>query len=188
MKIGLAITGSFCTYEKILEQIDLLIEKGHSVLPIVSSVVKNLDTRFGKADEFIKKIEEKTGKKVVCDIVGAEPLGPSNAFEVLAIAPCTGNTLSKIATGISDDAVTMATKAHMRNYKPLVIAISTNDALGLNMKNIATLLNEKNVYFVPFKQDDPIKKPKSMIADLNLLLPTIEEALKGKQIQPIILG
>ncbi len=188
MKIGLAITGSFCTYEKILEQIDLLTMAGHTILPIVSTAVKNFDTRFGKAEDFIKKLEEKTGNKAVCDIVGAEPLGPSNAFDILAIAPCTGNTLSKIATGISDDAVTMSAKAHMRNYKPLVIAISTNDALGLNMKNIATLLNEKNVYFVPFKQDDPIKKPKSMIAELNLLIPTLEHALQGKQIQPIILG
>ncbi len=187
MKIGLAITGSFCTYAKILEQVDLIISAGHKVVPIVSSAVKNFDTRFGKASEFINALEEKTGEKVIYDIVGAEPLGPSNAFEVLAIAPCTGNTLAKIATGISDDAVTMASKAHMRNYKPLVIAISTNDALGLNLKNIATLLNEKKVYFVPFKQDDPVKKPKSMIADLDLLMPTIESAIKGEQIQPIIL-
>ncbi len=188
MKIGLAITGSFCTYEKILEQVDILTSLGHTIIPIVSKAVKNLDTRFGKAENFIKELENKTQHKVVCDIIGAEPLGPSNAFEVLAIAPCTGNTLAKLATGISDDAVTMSAKAHLRNYKPLVIAISTNDALGLNLKNIATLLNEKNVYFVPFKQDDPIKKPKSMVSDLSQLLPTIELAIKGEQIQPIILG
>lgn len=188
MKIGLAITGSFCTYEKILEQVDLLIGGGHTILPIVSSAVKNFDTRFGKAKDFIEKLENKAGHKCVYDIVGAEPLGPNNAFEVLVVAPCTGNTLAKIATGISDDAVTMSAKAHMRNFKPLVIAISTNDALGLNMKNIATLLNEKNVYFVPFRQDDPIKKPKSMIADLEYLSQTIENAVAGKQLQPIILG
>lgn len=186
MNIGLCITGSFCTYEKILEITDKIVKEGHKVIPIVSDAVKNMDTRFGKAKDFIEKIEAVTGNEVVSTVVQAEPLGPQNAIDVLAVAPCTGNTLAKLSCGISDDAVTMSCKAHMRNYKPLVIAISTNDALGLNMKNIATLMNEKNVYFVPFGQDNPEKKPKSLIADYDLLLDTILIAEKGKQLQPII--
>lgn len=186
MNIGIAITGSFCTYSQILEQIKNLKDDGHNIIPIVSHAVYETDTRFGDAKEFIKTLEEITGNKIVHTIVEAEPLGPKNMIDVLAIAPCTGNTLSKLANGLSDDAVTMSAKAHMRNYKPLVIAISSNDALGLNMKNIATLMNAKNVYFVPFRQDDPIKKPKSLIADLSLLGKTIDEAVANKQIQPII--
>ena len=187
MNIGLCITGSFCTYNRIKQTIKELTEKGHNVLPIVSSAVLSMDTRFGKAQDFISDFEALTGHKVVSTIVAAEPLGPQGAIDVLVIAPCTGNTLSKIANGISDDAVTMSAKAHMRNYKPLVIAISTNDALGLNMKNIATLMNAKNVYFVPFSQDDPVKKPKSLISNLDMLEDTIEQAMLGKQLQPVLL-
>ena len=186
MNIGLCITGSFCTYEKILEVTKNMIDGGHNVIPIVSYAVKNLDTRFGKAEDFISRIEKLTGNSVVSTIVQAEPLGPQNAIDVLAVAPCTGNTLAKLACGISDDAVTMSCKSHMRNYKPLVIAISTNDALGLNMKNLATLMNEKNVYFVPFGQDNPNSKPKSLIANYDLLLDTILLAEKGRQLQPVI--
>ena len=188
MNIGIAITGSFCTYSNILEQIKLLVDKGHNVVPIVSKEVFGTDTRFGKARDFLDKIEKTTGNNIIHTIVDAEPLGPNNKIDVLAVAPCTGNTLAKLANGLSDDAVTMSAKSHMRNYKPLVIAISTNDGLGLNMQNLAKLLNAKNVYFVPFRQDAPQKKPKSLIADLELLLPTIEKAQKNEQIQPIILG
>lgn len=186
MNIGLCITGSFCTFDKITGEIQKMVDSGHRVLPIVSEAVLHTDTRFGNAEEFVGKIEQITGKKVISSIVEAEPLGPSGAIDVLCIAPCTGNTLAKLSCGISDDAVTMSCKAHMRNYKPLVIAISTNDALGLNMMNIATLMNEKNVFFVPFGQDNPTVKPKSMIADYDMLLDTILLAKEGKQIQPVI--
>lgn len=187
MNIGVAITGSFCTCEQILAQLEKMVEAGHNVIPIVSKAVLKTDTRFGKAEDFIAKIEAICGKKVVKNIVEAEPLGPQNKIDVLAIAPCTGNTLAKLANGLSDDAVTMAAKAHMRNYKPLVIAISSNDGLGLNMQNIAKLMNEKGVYFVPFRQDSPTKKPKSLISDLDLLLDTIMLANKNEQIQPILI-
>ena len=188
MNIGLGITGSFCTYKQILETAENLTKNNHNVIPIVSNAVLNMDTRFGKAEDFILKLKEITGNEIVSTIVEAEPLGPKNVIDVLAIAPCTGNTLSKLANGISDDAVTMSAKAHMRNYKPLVISVSTNDGLGLNLQNIAKLLNEKDVYFVPFRQDDPIKKPKSLISDLNLLEKTIESAVKHEQIQPLLLS
>lgn len=187
MNIGLCITGSFCTYEKIKKVISSLLQHGNNVIPILSNSVLTTDTMFGKAKDFIKDLKELTGNDIISNIVQAEPLGPKNAIDVLVVAPCTGNTLSKLANGISDDGVTMSAKAHMRNYKPLILAISTNDALGLNMKNLATMMNAKNVYLVPFEQDDPVKKPKSLISNLDLLEPTIEKALKGEQIQPVII-
>lgn len=188
MNIGLCITGSFCTFDRILESIDLLTGAGHNVLPIVTEVVEQTDTRFGKAKDFLDKLREKTGNNVVTSIVEAEPLGPSGAIDVMCVAPCTGNTLSKLSNGISDNAVTMACKSHMRNCKPLVIAISTNDGLGLNMMSLARLMNEKNVYFVPFTQDNPTAKPKSLVSDYSLLLPTIEHATRFEQIQPVLLA
>lgn len=188
MNIGLAITGSFCTYTKILEQIEILVKEGNYVTAIVTKEVSSIDTRFGKAEDFLNKLRELTGKEIVSNIVEAEPLGPANAIDVLVIAPCTGNTLSKLANGMSDDAVTMSAKAHMRNFKPLVIGVSTNDALGLNLQNIAKLMNEKNVFFVPFRQDNPDKKPKSMVANWDLVYDTILQAKENKQIQPVILG
>lgn len=187
MNVGIAITGSFCTCEQILTQLEKIVAAGHKVIPIVSKSVLETDTRFGRAADFLAKIEKICGEKIVKTIVEAEPLGPQNKIDVLAVAPCTGNTIAKLANGLSDDAVTMASKAHMRNYKPLVIAISTNDALGLNMKNIATLMNGKNIFFVPFGQDAPTKKPKSLISDLDLLLDTILFASKNEQIQPILI-
>lgn len=187
MKIGLAITGSFCTHAKIIPQIEKLKENGYDILPIVTPSVETTDTRFGTANEFIKKLEEITENKIIDSIVSAEPIGPKNLVDIIVVAPCTGNTLAKIANSITDNAVTMAVKSHIRNNKPLVIAISTNDALGLNLKNIATLANTKNIFFVPFGQDEPIKKPKSLISDLSLLLDTIDHAMKGEQIQPMII-
>ncbi|MGN0798395.1 MAG: dipicolinate synthase subunit B [Christensenellales bacterium] len=187
MNIGIAITGSFCTCENILAQLEKMVKLGHNIIPIISKTVATTDTRFGTAKEFVEKIEKICGKSAVKTIVEAEPLGPQNKIDVLAIAPCTGNTLAKIANGLSDDAVTMASKAHMRNYKPLVVAISTNDGLGLNMQNIAKLMNEKKVFFVPFRQDSPTKKPKSLVADLDLLLDTILLAKDGEQIQPVLI-
>ena len=187
LNIGFAITGSFCTHELILNEIKNLTEKGYNIVPIFTENVLNLSTRFGEAEKFYKEIESITKNKPIVSIVEAEPVGPKNLIDILVIAPTTGNTISKLANAITDNAVTMVFKAHVRNNKPVVIGVSSNDALGLNLKNIATLLNTKNVYFVPFGQDDPIKKPKSLIADYSLIEETILSALKGEQIQPLLL-
>lgn len=186
-RIGFAITGSFCTHDRILKVMEDLVGKGYELLPIFSNSVKNIDTRFGSAKDFYDKVVKITGKTPIYDIVAAEPVGPKGMIDVLVVAPCTGNTLSKLANAITDTAVTMVAKAHLRNNKPLVIAVSSNDALGLNFKNLATLMGTKNVYFVPFGQDDAIKKPKSLIADWNLIEDTIISAMKGEQIQPLLL-
>jgi len=184
--IGFGITGSHCTFQEILPIIKDLVEHGANVIPIASNTVMNTDTRFGTAEDFIKKVEDITGNKIISSIVEAEPLGPNKLLDVMVIAPCTGNTLARLANAITDSPVLMAAKTQMRNQKPLVIAISTNDGLGLNAKNIATLLTMKNIYFVPFGQDSPDKKPNSLIAKMDLILPTCEFALNYRQIQPII--
>jgi dipicolinate synthase subunit B len=147
-----------------------------------------MDTRFGCAENARERLREITGRDVICTIPEAEPIGPKQLFDVLAVAPCTGNTLAKLANGIADSTVTMACKSHLRNGRPVVIAISTNDALGTNAKNIGELLNRKNIYFVPFRQDDPQGKPNSMISDLSLLKDTVAAALEGRQMEPVILG
>ena len=187
LTIGFGITGSFCTHDLILNEIKNLVEKGYKIIPILTDKVLITSTRFGTAQDFILKIENLTGNKVVSTIVEAEPIGPKNLIDILVVAPTTGNTLAKLANAITDNAVTMVFKAHVRNNKPVVIGISSNDALGLNLKNIATLLNTKNIYFVPFAQDDPMKKPKSLIADYSKIEETIEGALKGEQIQPLLI-
>lgn len=184
--VGLAITGSFCTFDKITVVIEQLVEDGAHVIPIFSNNAQTLDTRFGQADEFVKQIEKITGHEAIQTIEDAEPIGPKGYLDVLVIAPCTGNTMAKLCNGITDTPVLMAAKAHLRNEKPLVISMSTNDALGMNLKNIGMLMNMKNIYFVPFGQDNYVKKPNSMIAHVELLGDTIEEALKGKQIQPLV--
>ncbi len=186
LKIGFAITGSFCTHERAISAMKDLKEKGHDLLPIFSFNVTNIDTRFGNAKEFRKRVEEITGKEVVDTIVKAEPIGPKDLVDVLVIAPCTGNTMAKLANAITDTPVTMAVKSHIRNNKPVVIAMATNDALGASLNNIATLMSTKNFYFVPFGQDDPEKKPKSMVANFEKLYDTILFAMQGKQIQPIL--
>lgn len=186
IKVGIAITGSFCTFDTVMAEIKRLVEEGAEVYPIMSYNASSLDTKFGLAKDWIEKIETATGNKIISTIQDAEPIGPTGFLDVLVIAPCTGNTLAKIANGITDTPVCMAYKAHLRNGKPVVIAISTNDALGANAKNLGLLLDKKNVYFVPFSQDDPIKKPTSIIAHYDMIIPTILEALKGKQIQPIL--
>lgn len=186
IKVGIAITGSFCTFDTVMAEIKRLVEEGAEVYPIMSYNASSLDTKFGLAKDWIEKIETATGNKIISTIQDAEPIGPTGFLDVLVIAPCTGNTLAKIANGITDTPVCMAYKAHLRNGKPVVIAISTNDALGANAKNLGLLLDNKNVYFVPFSQDDPIKKPTSIIAHYDMIIPTILEALKGKQIQPIL--
>ena len=188
MNLGFGITGSFCTFERIKTEIQKLKEKGYNILPIFSYVVSSTDTRFGKAADFETEIINITGNTPVKTIVEAEPMGPNNQIDVLVIAPCTGNTLAKLAGAISDTPVTMAAKAHLRNNKPLVIAISTNDALGQNLKNIANMLNTKNVYFVPMRQDDAVKKPKSLVAEYSLIEATVQQALKGQQLQPLLIN
>jgi len=185
-RLGLAVTGSFCTIPSLIKQIDDIVKNVKSVTPIISENVAKTDTRFGTAAEFITTLEEKTGQTVISTIPQAEPIGPQKLFDVLAIAPCTGNTLSKLACGITDTTVTMAAKAHMRNNRPLVIAISTNDALGMSARNLGVLMNAKNVYFVPFYQDMPFDKENSLISDLALLLDVVEKALVGEQLQPLV--
>lgn len=185
-KIGVAITGSFCTYEKVFEELQKLTEEGAFVQTIFSDAAKSIDSRFGKAEDFIKKAEKITGNPPIMTISDAEPIGPRSLLDILVILPCTGNTIAKLANGITDTPVLMAAKAHLRNNKPLLISVSTNDALGMNMKNIGLLLNAKNIYFIPFGQDNPHKKPNSMIAHTNLLLPSLKAALEGRQYQPVI--
>lgn len=185
-KIGFAITGSFCTYEKIKEVVANLKNDGMEVIPIFSDNAQNIDSRFGKAKDFRNEIEQITGNAGICTIAQAEPIGPKGYLDVLVLAPCTGNTLAKLNNGITDTPVLMAAKAHLRNEKPLVISVSTNDALGVNFKNIGDLANRKNIYFVPFGQDDCEKKPRSMIAHVELIPDTIRAALQGKQIQPML--
>ncbi|NJD01087.1 MAG: dipicolinate synthase subunit B, partial [Ruminiclostridium sp.] len=162
VKIGFALTGSFCTFAKVMPELEKLVSEGADIIPVISETVDKYDTRFGKADEWKAKIEGVTGKKIIRTIVEAEPIGPKSMLDILIVAPCTGNTLGKLANGITDTAVTMAAKAHLRNGKPLVLAISTNDGLGTNAKNLGILLNAKNLYFVPFGQDDPVKKCNSL--------------------------
>lgn len=186
VKIGFAITGSFCTFEKIKEIIEKMTGEGMEITPVFSDNTQKIDSRFGKTEEFIKEVERLTGKKGICTIQEAEPIGPSGCLDALVIAPCTGNTMAKLCNGITDTPVLMAAKAHLRNEKPLILAVSTNDALGINFKNLGLLANMKNIYFVPFGQDNYEKKPKSMIAHMELVPETIKEALKGKQIQPMI--
>lgn len=184
--VGFAITGSFCTFDKIIKELERLKQEKANVIPILSTNAATLDTRFGKADDFIKKVVEITGNEPVFTIVDAEPLGPQGMLDILIIAPCTGNSIAKLSNGITDTSVLMAAKAHMRNNKPLVISISTNDALGLNLSNIAQLMNTKGIYFVPFQQDNYEGKPKSMIAKTELIVPTLELAFEGIQIQPLL--
>lgn len=188
LTVGLAVTGSFCTFAKIKEVTAQLVEQDMHIIPIYSCKVQNTDTRFGTAEEFRNDMERITGEKGIFTIPQAEPIGPSGYLDALVIAPCTGNTLAKLCAGITDSPVLMAAKAHLRNEKPLIISISTNDALGMNFKNIGMLMNMKHIYFVPFGQDNYKKKTNSMIAHTELIEDTIKLALQGKQIQPVILG
>ena len=185
-KIGIAFTGSFCTYKNAMEELEKLVNTGANVQCIFSENAQTIDSRFGKAKDFLERAKELTGNPIMKTIAQAEPIGPKGLLDLLVIFPCTGNTIAKLANGITDTPVLMAAKAHLRNEKPLVISISTNDALGMNMKNIGLLLNAKNIYFLPFGQDDPMKKPNSMIAHTELLIPTIQKALENKQYQTLI--
>lgn len=185
LKIGLGITGSFCNFSHVANVIDSLRDEGASVIPIVSEIVKNQSTRFYQKEEFLKLLKDKSKNEIIDSIVKAEPIGPKNLVDIILICPCTGNTIAKLNNGITDSTVLMAVKSHIRNNKPVVIGISTNDGLGQNAKNIFELLNTKNFYFVPFKQDNYQKKPKSLVLDYGKIIETIGDALQGKQIQPI---
>lgn len=184
--IGIAMTGSFCTFDKMEKELGRLAEEGAHLYPIFSGNVQTIDSRFGDTREYIDRITKLTGNQPILTIEGAEPIGPKGYLDALIIAPCTGNTLAKLAGGITDTPVLMAAKAHLRNSKPLVISVSTNDALGMNFKNIGELFNAKYIYFVPFGQDNPEKKPNSMIAHTEKIIETLEEALEGRQVQPVI--
>jgi dipicolinate synthase subunit B len=187
IRIGYALCGSFCTFEKSFEQMKRLVSLGAKLTPIMSYNAANTDTRFGTAEHFRTLAEEITGSKLICTIPDAEPIGPKDMFDVLAVAPCTGNTLAKLAGGIIDTPVTMAVKSHIRGSKPVVIAPSTNDGLAGSAKNIGALLNYKCFYFVPYGQDDSGKKPRSLMADFNELPETIQYALNGVQYQPLMI-
>lgn len=184
---GYALCGSFCTIADSVKQIEKLTESNINVIPIMSEVVYNTDNRFNKADELREKIKLLTGNEIIHTITGAEPIGPKKLLDILIVSPCTGNTIAKIANGITDSSVTMAVKAHLRNNRPVVLAIATNDALGGSAVNIGKLLNTKNIYFVPFGQDDPIGKNNSLIADFDKTLETIFAAINGEQLQPILI-
>jgi len=186
MKIGFAMCGSFCTFSRVTKEIAQLVDAGYDILPILSHTAYTTDTRFGKAQDWIETIETICKTPIIHTIAGAEPIGPKALLDALIIAPCTGNTLAKLACGITDTSVTMAAKAHLRNERPVVLAVSTNDGLGLNAKNIGMLSASRHFYFVPFGQDDPQKKTKSLVADMTMILPTLESALEGKQIQPML--
>lgn len=186
VKIGFALTGSFCNFSKVVPEMENLAVLGADIYPIISYNVDTFDTRFGTADEWKKRIEDISARKIIKTIVDAEPVGPKLNLDIMIVAPCTGNTLAKLANAITDTPVTMACKAHLKNQRPLVIALATNDGLGANAKNIGLLLNMKNVYFVPFGQDDAINKPNSLIANFNLIEKTISEAIYKKQTQPLL--
>lgn len=186
--VGFALCGSFCTFKKVIPQMKRLVDEGYKVIPIMSHTAYNTDTRFGKAKDFNDEIEKICKEEIIYTITGAEPIGPKELLDVLVIAPCTGNTLGKLANGISDTSVTLATKAHLRNQRPVIIAVSTNDALGASAKNIGLLMNSKNIYFVPMEQDDYINKPNSIVADFKYIPDTVREVLATKvQPQPVLL-
>lgn len=186
-KIGFAITGSCCNFKEVKSVLESLKEAGvKEILPIVSYSTKDMNTRFYKGKDFVKMVEETTGNKVVDTIEKAEPIGPKEMVDIIVVCPCTGNTLAKLANGITDTPVLMAVKGHIRNNKPVVIGVSTNDGLGVSLKNIGIVLNTKNMYFIPFRQDDFKSKPKSLVLDYNYIIDTIKLAFEGKQIQPVL--
>ncbi len=186
VRIGFALTGSHCTLGEVVGEVRRLISEGAEVTPVVSPSVDTTDTRFGTAEYWKNLLEEITGRKVINTIPGAEPIGPQKLLDALIIAPCTGNTMAKLANAITDTPVLMAAKATLRNQRPVILAIATNDGLGLNAKNLGILLNTKNVYFVPFGQDNPGQKPNSLVARMDLILETTIAALAGRQLQPLL--
>ncbi len=185
-KIGFALCGSFCTFSQVIPQLESLVKNGADVTPIMSNTAYSTDTRFGKAEDFIAHIEDVCGKKIIHTIASAEPIGPKKLLDILIIAPCTGNTMAKLALGISDTPVTLAAKAHLRNSRPIVIAPATNDALGASAKNIGLLMNTKNIFFVPMREDDPLGKPRSLVSDFSKIPDTLSAAMLDMQLQPVL--
>lgn len=188
LKIGFALTGSHCTIPDVWSVLRSLVDDGADIYPIVSESVRNTSTRFGTAESVLNRLQENTGRFPWMSLVEVEPIGPKKLLDILVVAPCTGTTLAKLALGISDSVVTLACKAHLRNNRPIVLAVATNDALAGNATNIGILLNKKNIYFVPFRQDNPELKEYSLVARLEMLPATIEAALRGKQLQPLLLS
>lgn len=186
LKIGFAMTGSFCTFSKCFEQAEILKNMGAEIIPVMSETAANTSTRFGSADDNIKKFSEICGKNVITSVTSAEPIGPENMTDIMVVAPCTSNTASKLANSITDTAVTMAVKSHLRSGKPVVLAIASNDSLLGSAKNIGELFNRKNYYFVPMLQDDCTKKPASLVAEFSMLPEAVSAALDGVQLRPII--
>jgi dipicolinate synthase subunit B len=186
LRVGFALTGSFCTFETAFGCVEELIACGATVIPIISHATATLDTRFGTAEETKNRLTRLTSHPPICTVAEAEPIGPGKLLDILLILPATGNTLAKLTAGIADTAVTMAAKSHLRNNRPLVLAVSSNDALAGGAKNIGHLLNTRNIYFVPFGQDDPAEKPRSMVFFSEKVVPAVEAAWYGKQLQPIL--
>lgn len=188
IRVGFVLTGSFCTLERVTEEMRRLIEEGAEVTPIVSYHVATMDTKFGTASHWAEKLAAMGCPKAISTIPEAEPIGTKGLFDVLVIAPCSGNTIAKLASGITDTPALMAAKAHLRNGRPVVLAVSTNDGLGFNAKNIGLLLNSKHIYMVPFGQDNPLQKPNSLLAKMDVIPDTILAALEGRQLQPVLIG
>lgn len=184
--VGFAVCGSFCTHAKAMEALEQVKARFSTVIPIVSECTAATDTRFGPAHELMREMERICDRRVISSIREAEPIGPKKLLDLLIIAPCTGNTLGKLACGITDTAVTMAAKAHLRNQRPLLIAPSTNDGLTASAPNLGALLSRKYIYFVPFGQDDPVKKPTSLVADFSLVADAAQATLEGRQLQPLL--
>ena len=187
LRVGFAVTGSYCTFSQVFPELEILAGEYDVVQPIFSERAAVTDTRFGNASTFLERAERGTGRRPILTIREAEPIGPQKLLDVLVIAPCTGNTLAKLAAGMTDSSVTMAAKSHLRNGRPLVIAPSTNDGLSTSLQNIGALFVRKNVFFVPFRQDDPEKKPTSLVADFSLIPDAVTAALEGRQLQPVLL-
>jgi len=187
VRIGFALCGSYCVFSKVFPIVRKVLGEGAEVFPIVSENVAAMDSRFGTAREHLEYLEQVTGKPVIRTIAQAEPIGPKKMLDILLIEPCTGNTLAKLASGIADTAVTLAAKAHLRNQRPVVLAVSSNDALAGNAASLGRLLDRRDFYFVPFRQDDPQGKPRSLVADFEKTPDTIREALAGRQIQPLLI-
>ena len=188
IRVGFAFCGSFCTYDQVMPALERVKARYGDVTPIISEKSAETDSRFGPAHEFIREMERICDKRVIDTIPKAEPIGPKKLLDVLVIAPCTGSTLSRLANGMSDTSVTMAAKAMWRNGRPVVVAVSTNDGLAGSAKNIAALLDKKHVFFVPYRQDDPVGKPTSLVADFTKINDTVDAALQGRQLQPLLLG
>ena len=186
--VGFAVCGSFCTHARAMEALEQVRARWERVIPIVSECTADTDTRFGKAHDLMREMERICDHRVISTVKAAEPIGPQRLLDLLIICPCTGNTLAKLAHGVTDTAVTMAAKAHLRNGRPVVVAVSTNDGLGGAARNIGELLCRKHYYFVPFRQDDPVGKPTSLVADMTKVTETVTAALRGEQLQPLLLG